>query len=366
MQQRRFKRLTERQKRLLKRLKKEEICALAYGFPMPKPSYYSNFNNDLESTGATTDVNGAWKPLKPLSSEFVGDEYDNFLTKKSRERRELKKELRDEGVSRKDARKQALEEIPRDSLKEVVSSAGEKVGRGIVVGALSIPRASYLSLVAINFRGLAYKIKAIANLENGTPSNVREELKKKWYKLGGDWDALVDSANKGATKKPFFCGKKCKKALADKNLKRNFVEDVEFDTFSYITGVDDIAVGTWIGLGGSVLATLGGIVAKGIENSQQKREIASAEKIAEQENKMLSEADKRAYEIEISKLAQEGNPRKLIANNPNLSADEKRSALKVLDEAEQSETTSNLKRFAIYGGLALVGLFLISKISKSK
>lgn len=360
----------KRQDQILNKLTPEEISALAYGFPMPNESYYNNFNDKLESTGATTDVNGAWKPLGVNNFDgfdFV-DDYDNFLTKKSRERNERKKELRDEGKSRKDARKQAKEEIPKDKLKDIAKNVGKGIGRGIVVGALSIPRASYLSLLALNFRGNAYKIKAIENLENGTPASVKEDLKKKWYKLGGDWDALVKSAMNGAKRKPFFCGKKCKKELIDKNYKKSSFngEVLDFDTFSYPTGVEEVGVGVWIGLASSVIGALSGIIIKAQENKQQKLEIASVEKLAEQENKTLSEADKRAYDLEMAKLSKEVDPKVLITNNPNLTPQEKTMALTQLDEATTKETSQNFKKYALYGGIAIIGIFAISKFMKKK
>jgi len=56
-------------------------------------------------------------------SNFSGDsEYDNFLTKKSRERRKLRKKLRSEGMSSSEARTMAKEQIPRDKLLEVLNN----------------------------------------------------------------------------------------------------------------------------------------------------------------------------------------------------------------------------------------------------
>lgn len=57
------------------------------------------------------------------SSNFEGDAdtYDNFLTKKSRERRKQVKAGMDSGLSRKDARKQALASIPKTKLNELIA-----------------------------------------------------------------------------------------------------------------------------------------------------------------------------------------------------------------------------------------------------
>jgi len=48
-------------------------------------------------------------------------EYDNFLTKKMRERRRLKKELVAGGLDPKEAKQKALEQVPRAKLKELLA-----------------------------------------------------------------------------------------------------------------------------------------------------------------------------------------------------------------------------------------------------
>jgi hypothetical protein len=65
------------------------------------------------------------------SSNFEGDAdtYDNFLTKKSRERRKQVKAGVESGLSRKDARKEALASLPRTKLKEIIGKIknGEQI-----------------------------------------------------------------------------------------------------------------------------------------------------------------------------------------------------------------------------------------------
>ena len=77
------------------------------------------------------------------SSLDFGDmeEFDNFLTKKMRERRRVKKELRAGGLSRKEARQKALELVPRDKLKDIIAKlrSGESVSvEGIELGQESL------------------------------------------------------------------------------------------------------------------------------------------------------------------------------------------------------------------------------------
>jgi len=62
-------------------------------------------------------------------SEVVDEEtteFDNFLTQKGRDRRKLIKEGKASGLSGKDARKKALESLPREKLNELIA----KIRRG--------------------------------------------------------------------------------------------------------------------------------------------------------------------------------------------------------------------------------------------
>ena len=357
----------------------EERSALAFGFPIPETSeFVSNFVNESKDEESTTDVNGDWSSLNQNSMmdfdggfDFADDDFDNFLTKKARERnkkkRELKKDNRDSGMSRKDARKsareQALKEIPRDSLKTIAKNTIKKVGRAIKVGALVVPRASFLSLMMINFRGFAWKFNEV--MTNPSYSKKLAQLKEKWNKLGGNWNnnKFQNAINRGKGKKPFFCGKKCKQKLADGNIKRAFDGNVEFYQFG---GVDDVAVGVWIGLGASVIGALGGIATSVITNKGKESEIRASKDIAEKELATLSESEKRRIALAEKKLVSEGDPIRQIQNNPNLTAQQKSEAIAQVQEATEKTNTSNLKKYAIIGGLALVGILVLLKVVKSK
>jgi hypothetical protein len=66
-----------------------------------------------------------------ITSDFDGDQenYDNFFTQKARERRKLTKAGMESGLSRQDARKQALASIPKDKLKDIINKIknGEQI-----------------------------------------------------------------------------------------------------------------------------------------------------------------------------------------------------------------------------------------------
>lgn len=352
--------------------------------------YY--YNQDDYSADSRESVNGAWKPLGSSfdGHEFV-DEYDNFLTKKSRERGKERRELRKSGVSRKDARKQALAKIPKDKLKDIAKKVSQGVGKGILKGTLSAPRGAYLSLIAINYRGNAYKLMAIIN---GRDNALKDALKKKWEGLGGNFDKLIKSATNGATKKPFFCGKKCNQNLANADLKKipkpsdsNFSgfnampmcncgrckrcymrNQFVGDEFMNVTGepVTSTAVGVWVGLASTMIGAMSTIVGKGIESRSQKREIESAERIAMKENESLTQAERDKIALQEKELASEGDATNIILNNPNLTPEERAIALKQLDEAESQETKRNVGKFLLYGGIVVLGYFLVTKFINKK
>ena len=50
-----------------------------------------------------------------------GEEFDNFLSKKMRERRKIRKELIESGIDPKEAKVKALEQVPKDKLKDVLA-----------------------------------------------------------------------------------------------------------------------------------------------------------------------------------------------------------------------------------------------------
>jgi hypothetical protein len=217
---------------------------------------------------STTDVNGAWKPLKPISEgfEFIGDDqYDNFLTKKGRERRDLRQEGRAGGLTRKDARKTAKNTIPTS-----------KPAR----------KEAYLTLVKLNFRGFAWKLDSIIS---GTNTKLINELKEKWRKFG-NWNELVEAINKGKNKNPLICGGKCRKEILDTQTSNFVIAGVTISTTALVT------------LAGSIITALAGITKQGQIGKQQREALESAEKIAEMEFNEMTPEEKKAIEDAEAKL----------------------------------------------------------------
>jgi hypothetical protein len=311
-----------------------------------KAKKYSDEDN------SRTDVNGAWKPLSPLSKDFdffSGDdnEFDNFKGRRKAIRQE-KQDLRQSGLSRKNARKQAKMNVP---LTPQQRENAHKVLKGVLV----TPRGAFIALLRLNYRGFAWKIDAILN---GSDAKLKTKLTEKWYGLGGEIDKLIEGTNAGKVKKPFFCGKACKRQLIEK--KSSFSGEPHY----YPTGVEEGVVAFIIENATIIIKSLTTILSSVIVASSKKKEINSAERVANKENETLSQAEKDKIALEEKKIKAETDPRNQIINDPSLTEEEKQSALKLLDEAEGSKLNKDVVKYVVIGGIALVAIFLISKTLK--
>lgn len=374
-----------------------ERVAIAYGFPLPKQSNFSNFlNSDGENEDAyETSVNGAWEEVydNPMM-DFNGedDEFHNLLTKKARARnkrkRQIKKDLKAQGIKgrdkRKQARQQALKEIPKDKLKDIAKRTIKKIGRGVVIATLAVPRASFISLLAINFRGIAWK------LHKGLKDNkYRNKIYEKWRKLGGNKKILDKTILGGSKKKPFFCGKKCKTKLAQKGAKRrrfdgqeardvaqDLLRNIEFyepskddfdgSMYSNAAGVDDAAVAIWVGVGSAVIGAMGSVVAGVQMKKSKEQEIKAQKEIADKELATMDAKIKSDAKLIEEQLRSQSDPMKLVLNNPNLTQAQKDDAIKQIQEATDKESEGKTKKYLIIGGAVLVGIIVLAMVFKKK
>ena len=305
-----------------------------------------------DEDNSRTDVNGAWNPLKPITEgfEFVGDDqYDDFLTKKGKERRDMRQQGRASGLTRKEARKQARNKTPMTPRQRELA---HKVFRATLV----TPRGAFIALVRLNYRGFAWKIDAILN---GKDANLKTKLQEKWYGLGGDVSNLIEATNAGKAKKPVVCGKACNQKLLE--VKSNFTDELDYYN---ITGAEVIVIIKANAL--VIIKALGAIFSSAVLASSKKKEIESAERIADQENSTLSKAEKDKIALEQKRIESQTDPRNQIINDPNLTQEEKESALKLLDESEGNKLNKDVIKYVVIGGIALVAIFLISKTLKKK
>lgn len=78
----------------------------------------------------------------------------------------------------------------------------DTIWRGVKKVTLLAPRNAFLGLVGINAFGYATKLKNTVYNSDGTYTAQKAKIKTLWQdKLGGDWTALENTINKGATKK---------------------------------------------------------------------------------------------------------------------------------------------------------------------
>ena len=110
------------------------------------------------------------------------------------------------GSSKGDARKDCRKEL-----------GGNILVRGTKVVSLSVPRGAFLTLVRLNYRGLASRM---ARAKFSDP-NVYKSAIQKFIQLGGGQGKFESAINFGKNKKPFICGAKCK-------AKVNFSGDNDF------------------------------------------------------------------------------------------------------------------------------------------
>ena len=87
-----------------------------------KNNMNNNFVDDelnfVDSSLANFDGGGS---MTDFVDDGEDDNFDNFLTKKMRERRQVRKALEGEGLTKKEARAKALEQVPRQKLKEIIA-----------------------------------------------------------------------------------------------------------------------------------------------------------------------------------------------------------------------------------------------------
>ncbi len=133
--------------------------------------FFGNVSDEIDEEEENIEPETETTSVFDIDSD---NEFSEFVGKKAKERRKVKKELKKTGLSNKEARKQALEEVGRG-----------KIGKGVLKVALAPVRGAFLSLLLLNFRGFATKIMAI---EKSQPDG-KKTLKSKWENnLGGNYD----------------------------------------------------------------------------------------------------------------------------------------------------------------------------------
>ena len=191
--------------------------------------------------------------------------------------------------------------------------------------------------------------------------------------MGGSFKNFMSVAQNNKDKKPFMCAAKCKKDLASfveaKGAKAALNEIPPANVNEQYSNVVDTAViGAAIAAGGSLVASLIGMIASKKETAAVDAEVDAQEKINQDEIDKLSALDKQRIKLAEDQLKEETNWKAIIMEDPNLSEDEKREAIKFY-ESTDNDAVDWKKIGMIAGGALLVGgllYFLISGFGGQK
>lgn len=197
------------------------------------------------------------------------------------------------GGSASSARKECRKEL-----------GGNIFTRGSKVIGLAPARGAFLTLVRLNYRGLASR----TNRAKLNEPRIYDQAVTKFVKLGGSKDAFIKAVEAGKGKKPLICGKKCKAKInfdGQTDLSKDellYMKEYPDNGFHYPTGVEEIA-GLILAASG-IIVPIANIIGK---SKATKEELEANRQEAEIQKEML---DKQA---ELEKQKAEGET-KLVKN----------------------------------------------------
>ena len=182
--------------------------------------------------------------------------YDSFI--RSRDKRSCIKQKQKQGKSKRQARKECNKEM-----------GGGVIKRGLKKQALAVPRRSFLTLLSLNYRGIASRLQ---RAKTNQPA-IYDKAFKKWVSLGGDRKRWENNIKIGGKKKPFFCGKKCKGKLkfdGDYTSKDDLLYN-NFDNGNYFN-VEPATTGTAaiVASASAILVPIIAIVGKSVASKQER------------------------------------------------------------------------------------------------
>ena len=290
--------------------------------------------------------------LYPKKHSFFFKDRDGQIKKKK-----LAQNLRTKFDAGYDQYESALGDKIRSKAAKIRENLSN-IGDAVKTASLAPARASALALIRVNFRGLAKRFSLLND-------QGKEKLGKKWDKLGGSKSKLFDAIDAGKSKPIIVCGKKCRaKAGSNPQLPSSATQE-----FVNVAGVDDAGIGALIAAGGSVIAALLKIVGNNKDYKNQ-AELAKLQSDLDQKEKQEAAIDatmtssEAKIADEVIKAQQSGfDPVEAIKNNPNLTAEEKKAALKALGSDLSSGPSTTTYVFLGIGVIGLIGLsyYLMTK-----
>ena len=188
------------------------------------------------------------------------------------------------GISPSDARKQCRKEF----------------GGNILVGGakfltLAVPRGSFLTLVRMNYRGLASRMQR-AKLNE---PNIYNSAMAKFKKLGGNQGKFESAINFGKNKRPLACGQKCKEKKGLNFDGNNDFSQDELDFFEQnpdygYSNLDPLVTAGIITSATAILVPIINILGKGkMTKLEAEIDREEAEQFAEQQEQQFKEDEKK-------------------------------------------------------------------------
>ena len=424
---------------VMNKLPQDERVAIGLGFyqmdgklaeELDKDQYdnffgFNDYPND-DTPDSTTSVNGdfgtegEWNGLtefQNFSHDIESDDdFDNLFTKKSRRKlskgfKKITKKLSIKNIKKGLTLKSIGRGIKKAGKQVVkgVKKVGKAIGKGIKAVAnvikhavLFLPRQAARGLIALNYRGVAYKL---AYQQKNNKSKWKK-IESKWRKLGGKNSWLKSAINKGKNKKALFCGAKCKKKLAKQTAKKknfaghNFLNangsanygNYELDPtklmrilketpiqtdpenpeeFHNVVCAGACVTGVMVGLGGSIIGGLATYLSSVPANKALKQQVKDAKTRDDKELKLMAKQQgisKKQAEDQLKlmemKVKDELNPVNQILNNPNLSPAEKKEAVKQVEQALDTKAGRKKSKLLLVGAMAIIGLIAVVFLAK--
>lgn len=128
----------------------------------------------------------------------------------------------------------------RSGFVKAVKKVGKAIKNLTMKSALLIPRASFLLLLRLNFRGLAKRL--------ATKQNARDKFAKVWKNLGGSMSKLNKAIDKGKGRKALFGSKKLKGDLEGQLAELGLVLEnhgvIDMPTYLGSLGVEPVTTAT--------------------------------------------------------------------------------------------------------------------------
>ena len=218
--------------------------------------------------------------------KLFGKKVDSFADVfRSKAKIECIDDAKDKGSSKADARKDCRKEL-----------GGNILVRGTKVMSLAVPRGAFLTLVRLNYRGLASRMERAKLSE----PNIYKSAMQKFVKLGGSESKFKSAINFGKDKKPLVCGKKCqeKKGLnfgGNNDFSQDELDFFEQDPdYAYSNDGGVTLTASIIASASAVLVPIIKVIGQGrMTRLEAEADRQEAELFAEQQEQQFEEDEKR-------------------------------------------------------------------------